>query len=155
MFKPPDQKEGTMNVTRIAKLISLLKIVTDNAELFPNGFNVENDGCISVYVYDRYDDNGDILAGSAKTDMANLVKTLRRITQKTSADKGANDYYFYVDINQGDDRLFRIQAARNSVCTKVVTGTKEIEEPDYDNVPKVKKTVEIVEWQCDPILEGA
>lgn len=41
---------------------------------------------------------------------------------------------------------------RASVCTKVVTGTREVEVPDPD-APLVKVTEDVVEWRCDePLL---
>lgn len=52
-----------------------------------------------------------------------------------------------------------VNAARDQVCERVVTGTREVEveEPDpvaLAQVPTVKKTVTIedVEWDCKPLL---
>lgn len=46
-------------------------------------------------------------------------------------------------------------AARNQVCERVVTGTREVEEEIVDPAaPKIKRsrTEEIVEWRCTPLL---
>lgn len=56
----------------------------------------------------------------------------------------------------------QVYASREDVCERVVVGTREVEveEPDPEAlaaVPTVKRTeiVEVVEWQCHPILAGA
>lgn len=72
-----------------------------------------------------------------------------------------------------DDSLFRLVKSfgslklegvftRQSVCERVVVGSKEIESEEADPVAvaalprvKVKKTVEIVEWRCPETLLGA
>lgn len=50
---------------------------------------------------------------------------------------------------------FKLIAMRNAVCTREVVGTEEIEVPDPEvKVPRIKKTIEKVEWKCHPLLGG-
>lgn len=46
------------------------------------------------------------------------------------------------------DTFVKIWASRENVCEKVVVGTEIKEVPDYANIPKVTREVEIVEWKC-------
>lgn len=46
---------------------------------------------------------------------------------------------------------------RSEVCERVVVGHRTVEEPDPEQVaalPKVSRTVEVVEWRCGPVLAG-
>lgn len=161
MHSPPDQKEWESELVmdtkeKCAKLITLLTIVANNVDLFKDGFAVEWFG-ISTFVYDDYDDSGNRIPGTAKAKMAKTVKALRRITGGIAV-KDSNDYYFWMDIKlNGDagDPVFRVQSSRENVCERKVIGTKVVDDIDYDNAPKIKKTVEIVEWECGIILDGA
>lgn len=47
---------------------------------------------------------------------------------------------------------YSITVKREAVCTRRVVGTETITEPA---LPERTETVEIVEWDCDPILERA
>lgn len=69
---------------------------------------------------------------------------------------GPDDQYFGVEIGFGWMRLY-VYTARDAVCERVVTGTREVVEevPDPD-APKVMvtRTEEIVEYRCGPLLGG-
>lgn len=72
--------------------------------------------------------------------------------------KHQNDQYAGVDLTFGAASL-HVYVARDKVCERIVTGTREVTEevPDPEAlkaVPKVAvtKTVEDVEWRCMPLL---
>lgn len=69
-----------------------------------------------------------------------------------------------------DERLFELQqeivpgfklalvGGRERVCTRVVTGTRTVTEPDPEAlaaVPTVTREVETYEWRCEPLLAAA
>lgn len=74
------------------------------------------------------------------------------------AEKGVEGDWFKVTRKFGPIIAYAF-ASREKVCTKVVTGTREVTETVRDpemleRVPLVERTrtEEIVEWQCDPSL---
>jgi uncharacterized protein YbjT (DUF2867 family) len=64
----------------------------------------------------------------------------------------------YFDLNGRLAGLsLKLSAYRDAVCTRVVTGTedREVEEVVTPALTrKVTKPVEVVEWECSPILAG-
>ena len=51
-----------------------------------------------------------------------------------------------------------LTGARDRVCTRVVTGTTTVTEPDPEAlaaVPKIEREVETYEWRCEPLLAAA
>lgn len=95
-----------------------------------------------------------------KAKMADFVRAGLRAGAKV--DKDVTDKYAYAYLRFGDVTV-QVYAAREVVCERVVTGTREevIEEPDPEllaaataSVPTVKRTevVETVEWRCTPLL---
>lgn len=59
---------------------------------------------------------------------------------------------FELKKNFGDAVRYVSVVSRDAVCTARVVGTEMKEVPDYKNIPKVTKEVDIVEWDCDPLL---
>jgi len=50
----------------------------------------------------------------------------------------------------------QLSAWRNTVCEKVVTGTRTVQKPDPEAVvPLVDVVEEVFEWRCSPLLEKA
>lgn len=74
-----------------------------------------------------------------------------------SCEKSVDDPFYIIRRKFGPITVDAV-ASRNAVCTKVVTGVEEYEEEEYaPDAPKitVKKTREIVEWQCpESLLEA-
>ena len=70
-----------------------------------------------------------------------------------NTEKEYGESYFRIIKKFGDTVRYHLAVERNIVCTKKVLGTELKEVPDYTNVPKVTKEVEIVEWECDPLLK--
>ncbi len=96
-------------------------------------------------------------ADDPRAEMAAARRALRVTLGKDARDDG------YFDLKGSLYGLhFALTAFRKDVCTRVVTGTREvvIEEPDPQALavlPKVTRVeiVEDVEWQCSPILSDA
>lgn len=57
-----------------------------------------------------------------------------------------------IDRYQEGGITLQVHTAREGICTKTVTGTKTVEVPDYSQTPTITKEVEIVEWECSPLL---
>lgn len=74
--------------------------------------------------------------------------------------KKYNDQWAGVIVRFGPQVALDVYAARDDVCERVVTGTREVTEevPDPDALAKVPtttvtKVVEDVEWKCRPLLD--
>src|SRR5262249_33664743 len=69
-------------------------------------------------------------------------------------EKDGGSTYFYLTGHLHGLKL-ALMAYRDEVCTRVVTGT-ELQEVEEEVQPAVTRTVvkpvEIVEWQCSPLL---
>lgn len=91
-----------------------------------------------------------------KARMAQWIRAAKVAGHSTSK-VYANDYG-NVDIDLGGFTL-QVYAARELVCERIVTGTREVtrEVPDPDALKAVPtktvtETVEDVEWKCQPLL---
>jgi hypothetical protein len=94
----------------------------------------------------------------SKEQMADFARAVPGKLRK-KVDEGSAVYGFEL---HGSIRGLKIVACthRNEVCTRVVTGTREVTEAVPDPsviVPlvEVTKTVEDVEWVCGPLLAEA
>lgn len=97
---------------------------------------------ITRYFYD-YNDNNPV----------EEMNTVRR-TLGGKWDKVTTEYDFTLRKQMGDDVTLQLQTSRKAACTPRVVGTETVEVKDYSNVPT--KTVErdVVEWDCNPILDA-
>lgn len=99
-----------------------------------------------------------VLGGETpKENMAQAIRVLKPIA--TSIDKSYIGDYLEVAVTLRGGVVITLTDAREKVCTRVVTGTREVVEEIADPdalaaVPKVTRTrvEEIVEWQCEPLL---
>ena len=70
-----------------------------------------------------------------------------------TADKQYVGDFFWLKKKFGDTVLFEITSDRNTVCERIVTGTKTIPaRPECILPASPERAVEIVEWRCSPIL---
>jgi hypothetical protein len=69
-------------------------------------------------------------------------------------DKVTSEAYFSLVQIIGENVKVELQTARNTACTPRVVGTETVEVKDYSSVPT--KTIErdIVEWDCNPVLDA-
>ena len=99
---------------------------------------------------------------SAREQMAAVARGIPCRWAKETRD-GYDGGPAYFDLTASLDGLrLKVTAERDSVCTRVVTGTREVTETVKDPdalaaVPEVEvtRTVEDVEWQCHPLLSGS
>lgn len=96
---------------------------------------------------------------TSKERMAEYVRVLK--AAGATIRKGADTKYFNVDCTLGPVTL-HVYAAREAVCERVVVGTETVTKTVPDpallaEVPEIKVTedVEIVRWDCHPILRDA
>lgn len=85
-------------------------------------------------------------------DLGDMTAERRR--QGGKWDKITTEAYFTLSQSIGDKVKVDLETARNTACTPRVVGTETVEVKDYSAVPS--KTVErdIVEWDCNPVLES-
>lgn len=97
----------------------------------------------------------------AREQLAAVAKAIPCAWAKSARD-GYGDGPAYFDMTGFLGGLeLKLTAFREAVCTRVVTGTREVTETVKDPgalaaVPEIEvtRTVEDVEWQCHPILAG-
>lgn len=81
-----------------------------------------------------------------------LVEKQRVLGGRWRKDTANGTFDLRQELAPGVDYV--IYTARSEVCERVVVGHEEVEVPDPD-APMVKQKREIVEWQCDGVLDGA
>lgn len=93
-----------------------------------------------------------IYAWDSKERAAQLAKAMG------TCDKSSDETFFRLTKSFGSVKLAGV-FSRQSVCERVVVGTKEIESEEADPVAvaalpkvKVKKQVDIVRWECPKLL---
>ncbi|HEX5347886.1 MAG TPA: hypothetical protein VFW64_12430 [Pseudonocardiaceae bacterium] len=84
--------------------------------------------------------------GDERDEVAEWARALPGEKSKT-----VRDEYFDLD-GQLHGLHLRVIAHRDKVCRKVVKGTREVKEQVPVKFTTVTKTVEDVEWVCDPLL---
>ena len=95
--------------------------------------------------------------GDPRAAMAAAARALP-VTWRKDALDGDGASYFELRASLAGLRI-KLTAYRDAVCTRVVTGTREVTEevPDPDMlaaVPRVEitRTVEDVSWDCEPLM---
>lgn len=83
-------------------------------------------------------------------DLAALARSVGGKWEKV-APEGSTTFQLRQEVMPG--YVISLVAWRSQVCTKVVTGTREVEVPD-PAAPLVTVEEEIVEWRCEPLLAG-
>ncbi len=91
---------------------------------------------------------------TADQKIADMARELRRdpAAIHEPSEKHFTKDQFIMTVKFVKGTTVRLRASRENVCTKVVTGTTTEMVPDLDNAPLVAKEVEVVEWQCSPLL---
>lgn len=145
----------TRTIDQVNRGIKAMQFVAGNAYIFAEGFEYQVwNSTISVWIYASYDANNDEIEGSTKTNLAKLIRACRRAIPGATTEKVYNDYQFITKVI-GPDFTVMFQASRKKVCERIVTGTIQVEEIDYDRAPKKMVDKEVIEWRCDSILESA
>lgn len=135
-------------IDKVNRHMRALQIIAGNATYFPDGYSMTWNG-FSVWYYDSEEN------GTAKKQMANAIRAMRRAIPGCIVTKHYTDHSFKVEIVSTDNLTIRFETSRENVCEKVEIGTQMVEEIDYENVPKKMVEKPIIEWQCDSILESA
>lgn len=142
MTEPTDQQRADY----VAGLRALAEVLEQHPEV-PLPYN-PTQGVISFHF---------LFGENPRADMA---ATVRALPCRLDKDPRGDDYFDLIGRLHGLN--VRLVAFRQDVCTRVVVGTREVEEevPDPDalaQVPTVTQTrlVEDVEWQCTPLLASA
>lgn len=102
---------------------------------------------------ERYDDDGWRMVN--EVELRDLVREMKRLTGRV--DKHHSDTAMSYRVRFGDPRLGYMRpevvltVPRESVCERKVVGTevKAVRKATYETV---EEEVEIVEWECHPIL---
>lgn len=140
--------EPTLAQQQAAGLRALADMIEANPELAPNfSYTLGNSG---IYVMPRADDTA--------AEMAAVARIARRYGAKTDKCVSEKQYNLMADFGAVK---FQFLAAREQVCERVVTGTREVTEEVPDPVAlaavpttTVTKVVEDYEWVCRPLLAG-
>lgn len=92
----------------------------------------------------------------AREGMSIVARAIRRQFKVSESEKDAQGETFKMTIRHPTMPFyFVLYTSRSNVCEKIDTGRVEIKEvPDYANAPKIAKEVRVIEWKCDPILDG-
>ena len=92
-----------------------------------------------------------------RADLAACARSFRLGSWQKRTWEGSNRAYFEM-AGEWDGWRICLNAYRDAVCTKVVTGT-EVREVDEEVTPavtrKVTKEVETFEWVCEPVTAPA
>jgi len=85
---------------------------------------------------------------STKEDAIELAKNANGIEKSYTED--------HLSLVKKFGHIIRYRAIvnRNKVCTVKSKRTELREVDDYSQVPKVTKEIEVIEWDCDPLLAG-
>ncbi len=86
--------------------------------------------------------------------IAQLVRLIGGKWDKNTPDD-AYDRQYYVLAREYHGATLEIHAYRDSVCERVVTGTRTVEQVIATAHETVTVTEDIVEWRCHPVLAGA
>ena len=109
---------------------------------------------IESYIGEESDydsDHGEyVTTKSAVEVMADLRKAIGG-----TWDKQTNDYYFTLTREIAPKVTVKLLVARSEACTPKVVGSETVEVKDYDSCPTKTVTKDIVEWDCNPILDHA
>jgi hypothetical protein len=136
--------ETPLHIQQAEALRSLARFIEANPQhgaTFRNAFNM-----INVYV-----------GGDKKAALAEIVRSGLRAGVKV--DKEAYGTWFSAVLRFGSDVNVHVNAQRDEVCERIVTGTETVTKKVPDpallaEVPEVEITeeVETVRWECKPLL---
>lgn len=101
---------------------------------------------IQQWIYEDYGDDGN----SAVENMAAKRRAIGGQWQKETT-----NYEFALTQSVSDNLTIKLSVSRDAACTPRVVGQETVEVSDYSNCPKKMETRDIVEWDCNPILESA
>lgn len=88
-------------------------------------------------------------------EIAEVVRAISKGAPIGQVRKYAGDNFMtYVRKMRYGKASVQLMVAREVVCVSRVVGTKTVEVPDPD-APKVTKEVEVLEWDCLPLLKQA
>lgn len=99
-----------------------------------------------------------VLAEYAKADESESEKTVMARAAKAMG-RGKKEYtneYFKLHAEMPEGCSYAIWASRNKTCVATVVGTKEVvipAQPAKEAVPERTETVDVIEWDCEGILE--
>ena len=112
----------------------------------------------AIYAPSLYGRSITLLFGGndAREEMTECARAIRRQFKIEQTDKDARGETFSMEMIVPDmNWTFVLQTARSNVCTRVDTGRTELKEVvDYANAPRRTEEVPVIEWQCDPVLNG-
>lgn len=125
--------------------------------VIPDGVEYEN---WKDYTYLSYYVSGGSLDISVTgPDSKDLVRKLRRALRPGKWTKSTWGERFSIHTPYDSDRgMITIDTPRDSVCTRVVTGTKTVTVPAteaVEAVPESTKVVDVVEWDCGNLLDDS
>lgn len=119
------------------------------ADFFEAHIEVPAPYSVNIYTSIRkFDENGNLDEAAVKDTMVELARAMKPVEKR----------YDSTDFNLIKTFSSKVKLSyycdREVACTKVVTGTREVEEVIYVPPVKTGKTVteETFEWQCDPLL---
>jgi hypothetical protein len=93
-------------------------------------------------------------AGNPRADLAAAARALPCTWRKHVWDGQSGNSYFELEGSLGGVEV-ELRAYRDAVCTRVVKGTEDRETEEVvrpAETRKVVKPVEVVEWDCGPLL---
>lgn len=135
----PDQKLADELASGLRALADMVEANPQHADVFRYAFST-----INVFTSDP-------------AEIAEIARIGRR--HGAESKKDADDTYFTVELHWGRRVQLHVNARREEVCERVVVGTetvtKTVKDPALlEIVPDIEVTeeVEIVEWQCRPLL---
>lgn len=119
------------------------------------GANLQYGANASTYFYDDEIVNvdGNSVKRSAKQQIASTFRAIRHDPAIKEVKKEYSSDTFYMRVYLTSGAYVQLMADRKTVCTRKVVGTETVEEKDYSKAPTITVTREIVEWECDPILD--
>lgn len=83
---------------------------------------------------------------------ADAMQTIRRTIGGTWEKSTLVDGAYYIVEQERPGVLFRVQAHREAVCERVVTGFETVTVPAVEAQPERVEQRDVVEWRCAPLL---
>lgn len=106
-----------------------------------------NETWVNVNVYEKQDDGGWVIDPEATLDRLAAIADFVASSDGVEAEKKYDaSGFFELVVDLGEATKVRYVADRESVCTKKVTGYKDVPE----KITPARRE-EIVEWECDPV----
>jgi len=102
---------------------------------------------LSTWVYETYE------GGETVSSVDRMAQIRKSIGGKW--DKHTTSYDFSLTHSLGDNVSIKLSVSRSAACTPRVVGTETVEIPDYSDVPTKTVTRDVIEYDCNPILDNA